>query len=108
MVLASRPWLGVELHGRRGADPHVPGDALRCLQVSPRDDLDSWRVPGLDGARHGVHRPGPALRPGRVLGTRHWRVDRRPGSALRPTAGSPADRRSDYRGRDALAILRAP
>ena len=27
-------------------------------------------------ARHGVHRPGAALRPGRVLGTRHRRRDR--------------------------------
>ena len=29
-------------------------------------------------ARHGVHRPGAALRPGRVLGARHRRGDRRP------------------------------
>ena len=32
----------------------------------------------LDDAGHGLHRPDPALGSGRVLGTRHRRVDRRP------------------------------
>src|SRR5262249_5383090 len=69
---------------------------------------DPWGVSRPDGARHGVHRSGPALRSGRVLGTRDWRVDRRPRSSPRPSAGALADRWPDYRGSDALAILRIP
>ena len=39
-------------------------------------------------AGHGLHRPGPALRPGRVLGARHRRVDRGRVAGRRPAAGA--------------------
>ena len=41
---ARHAWLGFELHGRRGTDPHGTGISLRGLQVSPRADLDPGRV----------------------------------------------------------------
>ena len=107
MVPARRARLGLELHGRRGADPHVPGLPVRRLQVSARADLDRRRVPAADGARHGVHRSGAALRPGRVLGSRHRRIHRRPRSPGGRAVGPSAARRPDHRGRDALALLRA-
>ena len=68
MVYTRAARLGLELHGRHRADPHGAGVSVRRLQVSSRADLDRRRFPAADDARHGVHRPGSALRSGRVLG----------------------------------------
>src|SRR5271156_3952998 len=68
LVPARDAWLGLELHGRRGADPHVPGIPLWRLQVSSRTHLDPGRVSALDDLGHGIHRAGDALRSGCVLG----------------------------------------
>jgi hypothetical protein len=45
-------------------------------------------------ARHGLHRPGAALGPGRVLGARHQRVDRRALAGDRRSGGARAPRRA--------------
>ena len=99
--------LGLELHGRHRAHPHGAGLPLRRVQVSARADLDRRRLPAAHDARHGVHRPGAALRSGRLLGTRHRRVDLEPDPAHRAGARQAAARRPDHRRRDAVALLRA-
>ena len=71
LVPARDARLGLELHGRDRPDPHDPGVPLRRVQVPARADLDGRRGPARRDARHGLHRPGAALRPGRVLGARH-------------------------------------
>ena len=108
LVPARGARLGLELHGRadeRAPDPGVP---LRRLQVPARADVDRRRDPVPLYARHGVHRTGAALRPGRVLGARHRRRDRRPRAVHRTGGGAPDARRSDHRRRNAVALLHAP
>ena len=78
MVSARDARMGIELHGRRRADPHGAGVSLRRVQVSARADVDSRRLPAADDAGHGVHRAGAALRSGCVLGARHRGVDHEP------------------------------
>ena len=78
LVPARRALLGLERHGRRDDAPHDPGLPLRRPQVPARADLGRRRAPLPLHARHGLHRPDPALGPGRLLGARHRGLDRRP------------------------------
>ena len=89
LVSARHARMGIELHGRHRAHPHGAGVSLRRLQVSARAHLDPGRLHAADDAGHGVHRPGAALRPGRLLGTGHRRVHRGPRAAHRRAAGAP-------------------
>ena len=43
-----------------------------------RTDVDSRHFPAADDARDGLHRPGAAIRPGRILGTGNRSVDLQP------------------------------
>ena len=106
LVPAGHALLGLERDGRGDDAAHDPGLPLRRAQVSARDDLGR-RLPALPvHARHGLHRPGPALGPGRVLGARHQRVDRRALAGDRRSGGARAPRGPDHRGADAVALLR--
>ena len=88
LVPAGHALLGLERDGRGDDAAHDPGLPLRRAQVSARDDLGR-RLPALPvHARHGLHRPGPALGPGRVLGARHRRVDRRALAGDRRSGGA--------------------
>ena len=68
MVSAGDARVGIELHGRRGADPHGAGVSVWSVQVSARADVDSGRFHAADDAGHGVHGAGAAVRSGCVLG----------------------------------------
>ncbi len=81
--------------------------ALRRLQVPARAHVDGRRRPAPAHARHGVHRTDHALRPGRVLGARHRRGDRRAHAARRPDGRASPPRRPDHRRVHAVALLRA-
>ncbi len=107
LVPARGTRLGLELHGRHDEHPRGAGVPLRRLQVPARADLDRRRLPAPLHARDGVHRPGAALRSGRLLGPRHRRGDRGPHAAAGTRGGAPAARRPDHRGRDVVALLHA-
>jgi ubiquinol-cytochrome c reductase cytochrome b subunit len=59
---------------------HMCQVALFGAYKFPRD---SRRVPAVDGAGHGVYRPGHAFRPGCLLGLGDWRVHCRSRAAPR-------------------------
>src|SRR6266849_2739986 len=99
--------MGIELHDRHRAHPYGAGLPVRGAQVSERADVDRRRPAASDDARNGVHGAGASLRPGRVLGTRDRCVDREPRAGHGALAREPLARRSDHRGRDAVALLRA-
>ena len=77
-----------------GSNAMVAVMTLHMIQVFlfgahkyPREtDLGRRRAAVPVHARHGLHRPGPALGSGRLLGARHRRLDRR---ARRPCIGEP-------------------
>src|SRR5262245_8396408 len=108
LVPARHARLGFELHGCPGTHPHGPGVPVWSPQVSTGIYLDRGRLPAADDARHGVHRSGPTLRPGRLLGPGHWRRDHGPCPFHRRLARQPAAGWSDHRGRNAFSFLRAP
>ena len=108
MVRARAARMGIERDGGDRPRPHGAGVPLRRAQVSARADLDRRRVPAALHARHGLHRSGAALRPGRLLGPRHRRVDRRAACpCIGPALVHDDARRTDHRGRHALALVRA-
>ena len=76
LVHSSLARLGLEFHGRDCAHPHGAGLPLRSLQISPRTDVDGRRSSPTRDARHGLYRPGAAIRSGRLLGTGHRGINR--------------------------------
>ena len=93
------PLLGFKRHGAADDAAPDPGLPLGCAQVSARVDVDRRRVPLAVNLGHGVHRPGPALGPGCLLGAGDWRLHRRPSAADRPATG----RSSSWGGRSSPA-----
>ena len=83
LVSSRHARLGIGLHGRHRAHPHGAGVPLRRLQISARAHVDHRRLPAPPDPRHGLHRPGPALRSGRLLGPRHRHIDCQPRSLHR-------------------------
>ena len=107
LVHTSSARLGLEFHGRDCPDPHGAGLPLWSLQVSKRTDLDRWRPSLARDARHGLYRPGTAIRPGCLLGIRHRGIDRKPRPGDRALGCEPDARRPNHCRRNAFTILRA-
>src|ERR1700740_2643221 len=98
--------MGLEFHGGPCLNPHGPGISVRSLQVSSGAYVDRWRVPFAYDPRDGFQRTSTALRPGRLLGTWHWSIDRQPSSYCGSYDREGDARWANHRWRDALAILR--
>src|SRR3954465_12349592 len=108
MVHPGTARLGIKLHAGHRADPHGPGLPLRRLQISARTHLDRRRLPVTGDSRHGVHRPGTALRSGRLLGTWDRCFHRQPRTDHRSCDREIDVRGTHHRGRDLVALLHAP
>src|SRR5580693_97344 len=105
MVHSGSPRLGLEFYAGHRSDPHGPGISFWSLQVSARADLGSRNLPAANDVGDGLHRPGAAIRPGRLLGVGNRTFHLQP----RADHGSHASKANvggtDYCGRHSLAFF---
>src|ERR1700674_1645833 len=107
LVHSSPARLGLQFHGRHRPDPHGASLPLWSLQVSAGTHLDRWCLAPTRDPGNGLYRPDHALRSRRVLGTRHWGLNREPRPRHRPLGREPHAWRPDHCRRNAFAVLRA-